>query len=114
MSKINYERVSPNEDADASQRRMALEEKLRAERFPEVHEDKHALAEVTLASDEKEITCSVSDHEGCIIFSPTKMQISKSSPVGSFIAQNLHNLEIGTKLPNGATIVKIGYIRPET
>lgn len=114
MSKINYEMHSPNDDADATQRRMELEEKLRSEHFPEPNEDKHALAEITLSSEGKEITCSVSDHESCILFSPTRMQISKSSPVGSFIAQHLHDLKVGTKLPNGATIVKIGYIRAES
>ena len=113
MSKINYEMHSPNEDADATQRRQALEESLRGQLFPDPNVDHNALAEVTISSEgNKEITCSVSDSESCIIFSPTRMQISKNSPIGSFIAQNLKNLQVGTKLPNGSTIVKIGYIRP--
>jgi hypothetical protein len=112
MANINYERLSPNEDADATQRRQALEESLRGQLFPDPNVDTNALAEVTISSEgNKEITCSVSDSEGCIIFSPTRMQISKNSPVGNFIAQNLKNLQVGTKLPNGSTIIKIGYIR---
>lgn len=113
MSKINYEMHSPNEDADATQRRQTLEESLRGKLFPDVHVDPNALAEVTISSgDNQEITCSVSDSESCIIFSPTRMQISKNSPIGEFIAKNLKNLQVGTKLPNGSTIIKIGYIRP--
>ena len=113
MSKFNYEMHSPNDDADATQRRMELEEKLRSNLFQEAHEDKQALAEVTISSEGKEMVCLVSDHEEPIPFSPTRIQITTSSPIGNFIAQNLKTLQVGTKLPNGATIVNIGYIRAE-
>lgn len=115
MSKINYEMHSPNDDADATQRRMELEEKLRSELFPAAREDKQALAEVTIHCpiNNSEIVCIVSDHEDPIPFSPTRMQITTASPIGSFIMQHLHDLKVGTKLPNGSTIVKIGYIRAE-
>ena len=113
MSKFNYEMHSPTDDADATPRRMELEEKLRSNLFQEAHEDKQALAEVTISSEGKEMVCLVSDHEEPIPFSPTRIQITTSSPIGNFIAQNLKTLQVGTKLPNGATIVNIGYIRAE-
>ena len=115
MANINYERISPNDDADATLRRMELEEKLRSELFPKAREDMHALAEVTIHCpiNNTEMICIVSDHEDPIPFSPTRMQITTASPIGSFIMQHLHDLKVGSKLPNGATIVNIGYIRNE-
>lgn len=116
MSKINYERLSPNDDADATQRRMELEEKLRAKLFPEAREDDHALAEVTIhcTITNSDIVCIVSDHEDPIPFSSTRMQITTASPIGSFIMQHLRDLKVGSELPNGATIVNIGYIRADS
>ena len=111
MANINYERISPNDDADATQRRLELEESLRKELFPEAHEDKQALAEITISADDKEIVCTISDHEAPIPFSPTRLQITTASPVGKYVAEHLDEITVGTKLPNGATIINIGYIR---
>ena len=114
MSHINY--VSDEKDADNYLKMYENCESYGRKNlsFPEVHEDPHALAEVTISLPTgNEITCIVSKTESCIIHSPNRMQISKASPVGAFIANNLKSIKVGTKLPNGATILKIGFINAE-
>ena len=82
----------------------------------EAHADCNAIAEFAIGYPQNSphsshrsspLVCIISATEEPILYSDNKMQISIKSPVGKFVSENLANLSIGMKLPNGAEILEI-------